>query len=875
MEGLLPFALLLGASGSILYYSHNTRRARRTRREGFEGLIGPETANAFPGEHTAYVQKSAEKYNPIMNLLNPQNNVLLPPEFKPADAISAEQKLKSALRAPIATPLNPSFQLKASNTADILLNKGGEGTATRDITMCEAVKTADCNAFDKEDFAYNCGICHEGGETSQGKPQIGGLFILEDDRSSAELSAKRMNSRTVNYQPSTGKCNPNMFSTSKKQCIRIQKEQECQAKQSFGSDCGQCMQDGAFHYVDPTSTKSDPRLILVGSGSLTLNQQGKGPVTKDLSATPQEVSLGGLAEGDLVTLDVTGTESNPPSIAGYLVGTTITGDFRMDIVRLIMTDAVTGSKPRLTGSQQVGSDMYSLLRPGRGQLAMRLSMTNTFTFLEPTEFDAMNCGSAPFVTKASSAQILESGTCYTKGQAPGAYSQACLQELFLSAGCTVDGKGYPNTAEKAQALMKDPKGNNLSIGEIANAIYTKSIQAFTGKNNGQDLDIQSWDTVSQFCTGKKLTGPCDAETVSGPYSAQCLSYLWQNGDGTTYSGGTQIASLGSKGQNRYCTPDGSLAPIGADGKPNTATILLANSKGDKTAIKNFYNQISLRANDNTLEDSQRQEAIQQCYGVRVDVKTSAEQAVVGGVPKYIIFGSWIGGQLIGTETRRLNNGQTIYIVEDGPYTKMVTRNGQGKYYVGKINQFDPNAWDSYSVAPPGAYNVRLPYESVLDGNKGRNKTLAQQSNYIFEGTLRDVIVLGPIGIGPWGTTWSGLENFPKDPNTQWIWNSPGAQNNAPSSINIRFVYFYTNTTQSAQQATLSFVVDNYGVVYLNNQILTNGLEGFNQLNVTFAPGENMVELVAQNFGGPAGLAVICKQGPTTLFRSGPGWKFVA
>jgi hypothetical protein len=262
---------------------------------------------------------------------------------------------------------------------------------------------------------------------------------------------------------------------------------------------------------------------LAGSGTLVLTQQGKSSVTKELTANAQTFSLEGLGEGDIVTLEVTGTETNPASIAGYLIGTTITGDFRMDIIRLIPSDAVTGSRPRLTGTQQVGGDQYSLLRPGRGQLLMRLGLTNVFTFLDPGELDAMNCGSAPFLTKATSAQVLESGVCYKKGQAPGAYSQDCLQDLFLSGGCTTEGKGYPSTPEKARALMKDGAGNNLSLGEIANAIYTKSLQAFTGKDNGRDLDIQTWDSVSQFCTGRKITGPCDLQNPAGPLSAECFT----------------------------------------------------------------------------------------------------------------------------------------------------------------------------------------------------------------------------------------------------------------------------------------------------------------------------------------------------------------
>ena len=195
MEGLLSLAVLAGASGGLLYA---TRRARQAQKDPFEDLINPAVRTAFPPAHVDFVQQGAKKYNPIMNLINPQA-MPLPVDFSSSDLTSMETKIKDAVRTLTADPNDPSFLLKANSTANIQLNPLGKGT--RGIETCEKVTTSDCSAFDNGNFADLCGVCLEEGENSKGQPILGGLFVTADAKANAESLSKREGSRTVSYTP--------------------------------------------------------------------------------------------------------------------------------------------------------------------------------------------------------------------------------------------------------------------------------------------------------------------------------------------------------------------------------------------------------------------------------------------------------------------------------------------------------------------------------------------------------------------------------------------------------------------------------------------------------------------------------------------------
>lgn len=623
MESLVPLGILAATSAGLL-----TAR-RMTKKEGF--AVSP-----FSPGGQQLIREGSEKYNPLMNLIAPTRNPLVPPNFTQGQLAQAQTSARQALQTNQAYPDDPSFTIKAGATQEYKINPESQGTAFYDIKVCEAVATPDCSAFDKPGFAKTCGICFEDGYDSQGAGKLGGLYINEDDKQATEENSKKLGSRNVKYAPSTGSCKPGRFATTKAECQRIQRVIECEKKQNFDvPGCSQCTQDDVFRYIDPSLQKSTASLFLAGEGTASILRYGqKDPIELTLSSSPTQVPIQGLHEGDTIEIQVEGPFSG---LAGYLSGNTPTGAYTTDISRLIPTDTRTGTKPRMGGSLQVGDTSYMLMRPGRYANGMTLILTNPFTFIEPREEEAGQCAGGPYVMTARSAQILNSSPCYKKGQAPGSYSQECMQTLYESSGCSADGKAYPGSQQASLKLQFDARGNAMQLGGISNFLYQLYNQATTGKNDqGQPLQIDEWNTKSMDCLGKQITSVCDKyDRATGPLGADCLSYLWQNagekettpgGVSNTYSSTQAIASLGGKNINTYCRTSGTMAPIDANGKENAAAIRAAQAKGGVEAVKAFYDQISRTANDNSKKDKEREQAIQQCYGISLQAYQEQQSA---------------------------------------------------------------------------------------------------------------------------------------------------------------------------------------------------------------------------------------------------------
>lgn len=610
MEGLVPLLLTAGISGGFLYASK--------RKEGFT-VVDPPVQQATGDKFTFSVEAGNNKFNPVVNLIDPVSNPYFPKGSTQGQILAQDQKVKQALMSATANPMSESLQLKPSDTATLDITQLKGTNTLDDIRICEKIRTSGCGAFNDPKFAAACGICHEQGRDSGGNPTLGGLYVLRDDIQNTRESTVRMGSRRANYVPSVGQCAPGKFSVNKAQCQRIEKQLECEKKQNFDVDgCSQCFQDEKFQFLDTEVDPTYPHLVVGGQGRLTYTvvdtSNKTNTVTKELSATPIVIELPKFKEGDIVELQITGEGAR---IGGYLEGKTASGNFTLDIIRLIQSDLESGAKPRITGFQTLNGNDISLIRPATGKTTMRLPVRNVFTFIESDQVEAGYCASAPYIRKASSAEFLNSGPCYKKGQAPGKYSLECLQGIFTNAGCTTSGEGYPGDQTKANALMRGPGGRLQTIPQIAGKVYTIQQESFSGQRGGKKMTIPQWDEVSRFCTGKAINNPCDTDNkVSGPLSADCLAYLWENKGatdskpgalGATYSGNTQ----------RYCNSEGLMAPINSKGQYNQVAIAAAQKVGGVDAVKAMYNRIHAVANDNTQPDQARKMALDQCYGIEL------------------------------------------------------------------------------------------------------------------------------------------------------------------------------------------------------------------------------------------------------------------
>ena len=94
--------------------------------------------------------------------------------------------------------------------------------------------------------------------------------------------------------------------------------------------------------------------------------------------------------------------------------------------------------------------------------------------------------------------------------------------------------------------------------------------------------------------------------------------------------------------------------------------------------------------------------LKRLYGKNTEVKLiqQTKRAEISNM-----YGPWIGPE-IPTEIKILDDGNHVYMVEDGPFTKMVSSDGKEKYYTGSMSQFSPSAWNTYSNTGGGKYLLK-------------------------------------------------------------------------------------------------------------------------------------------------------------------------
>ena len=212
-----------------------------------------------------------------------------------------------------------------------------------------------------------------------------------------------------------------------------------------------------------------------------------------------------------------------------------------------------------------------------------------YTYIEPNEVEAQQCGTAPFITSAASASKLSSGPCFSKGSKPGSYSLECIQQIFSAAGCGPAGTGYPTTLEQARTWAA-----NDTIGVLANKVVDAALRADSGVDAaGAKLTLAERHAAAQFCNGRSYLTPCDQyDKGSGPLGDDCIKYIYD-----------QEANDGR------CRSTGSAAPT------SQKSITEAQAAGGVEAVKEYYRGIYARATNNALQDKERETAMKQCFDV--------------------------------------------------------------------------------------------------------------------------------------------------------------------------------------------------------------------------------------------------------------------
>lgn len=546
----------------------------------------------------------ANLLNPAMKLMDPMN---IPFSGRPADVT---QKIRGA---------TDTLNVNAVNNGPLGVRERYNMNAIPQssdlkaaIDMCESVKRVDCGKFRDPKFAKNCVIAHAPGRNSRGEQQLGGFMLPEASRISQEQIARSRGEAPV-YKSPIADLPAGRVSVNEETCVAMEESIQCAKQQNFGvRNCAICQDgQGKWSRVPENAIREQGVLKLVGVGTYNFSGSGQERASGQLSNIPIEIELPEDAEGQTFSLTVQGADAK---VAGLLSGETINGTSSLDIAFIANYDTEAGAKPRMIGALELDGEPLNLLRPGIGKTGMNLQLYIPYTYLAKTEEAAYSCPTAPFSLKEQSVSLLSSDPCFAN-RAPGQQSLECLQGRFVAAGCRSSGTGYPRD-EASATKLRMVGGRPQTLSAITQRVYNASIEAATGRNiNGTKLTTAEWDNVSQFCTGKKISTPCDGyDKVNGPLGDECITYLFENGgkgkaEGATYGLGEQHESLRGR-MPQQCMASGTASPY------TPAGMTAAKKQGGVDAVKRYFDTMHRSANNNTLRDAERREAVNQCYGIQ-------------------------------------------------------------------------------------------------------------------------------------------------------------------------------------------------------------------------------------------------------------------
>lgn len=304
-----------------------------------------------------YVKTSQKKFNEIGEVLKISNNIGIFGENsdKLFDSII---ETKDENGQPIQKPMT-NYPLETKESGISLI-----------IKKCEAVKSTDCNVFNNNDFTKDCGICLDIGKDSKGTAHSGGLVLMDGEKKEARDRVKNTPFLPP-YEPVIGSCPSGKLVSTKKECLRLQKQLQCEKGSTFENPtgCSQCFQSGEYSIVDPND--SDIQNLIVGGGTLLIwgsagsftyqSMTNNNQQTYDLTDTPRELRLNG-GEGSEFTISVKAfnvpVEYDETEV--YKVGDLII--FNDKVYRMNDGTGQPGYSPSTSNQQQRWDDLGSYQR---------------------------------------------------------------------------------------------------------------------------------------------------------------------------------------------------------------------------------------------------------------------------------------------------------------------------------------------------------------------------------------------------------------------------------------------------------------------------------------------------------------------------------
>jgi hypothetical protein len=576
--------------------------------------------------------KVKNRNNPLAQGQNPLTNPAMPIGIAEALAAKLTNINEVALNVPklMANGAGSYTQVAASDPISPRVDN--ENSFLGLIQMCKAKGTGN-TPFSDPAFAANCGMCLTSGVLKTGETFSNptGVLVYSEDKAAAIAEKKSNGYSFPRIIPSLGAavCQGSTRADDSQPVLAItqsdfdgfRKRKNCRDSHGLGNECAQCVSTKETSWIPKSGGTESITLWLWGAGSVVVTLGGQ---VVSVGEKPTilandkglQVPLGKAQEGTTLSIKVIkGTSTDGPYVYGAIVSKTPSNTmYKLPIDRFLEKDSISGSYPR-RGAPQYFSEIKAAcvkLLPQANKSEMAVDGFLPLTFVESDQLAAFDCATSPFVSTQESAEILIDDPCLNpRGQGPNNYTDECMRQTILAAGCSTNGRWYKFL----------PEANERNFALPFYTMVLKWVNEIFG---------ETVPDVSMGCRGIDISSPCDEFLGGGVPDKTCMSYLYTNESegnkriGRTYNAAPVTLTSMFKKEIQFCQNGGSLNPQNPNGLATLQEKARSGYKGYSgiEAVRRFLSDVFTKATSNldanvSDDNGGRKDSWAQCIGTPI------------------------------------------------------------------------------------------------------------------------------------------------------------------------------------------------------------------------------------------------------------------
>jgi len=569
--------------------------------------------------------KVQDRANPLAAQQNPLRNPAAPIGISEKNATALRNMSIVALNSPTTVADGAGSYKQVMPTIEKFVVSpriDDENTYLAHIKMCKEKGVGD-TPFNDSEFAKYCGMCITSGTLKNGESftEPTGVVVYDKDKQEAISTAAKNGYPFARAIPSVGaavcvgadKSNNSVpvLAINQADYDAFRKRRSCRDSHKIGEQCGRCVSSKESTWIPSSGGIQPLTLYLWGSGDakVSLGSGFTSEILKLSGTAGKEVPLGRVKEGTSIQISVESKET--PFMYGVIVSPTADRRvYKLPIEKFIELDTISGAAPRRSIGKYFDDVKIfcTQLMAQSGKNKMNLSGFIPVTLVEADQLAAFDCPSGPLVQSQGSAELLIDDACLNpRGQGPGNYSDECIRETILQAGCSTNGTWYKNL----------PTNRNFKLSDYLKEIRNKSALA--------DKD----PAVAMGCKGVDISTPCDSFLNGGIPDKACMSYLYLNQSegtrvGRAYKNATADSTSMIGNKDGFCRPEGTLNPQNSDNAMSTLIDIAKGYKGISgiEAVKSYLSEVYMKAISNldlNVEDKDggRKTSWKKCIGMNV------------------------------------------------------------------------------------------------------------------------------------------------------------------------------------------------------------------------------------------------------------------